>query len=58
MYIPAVFEAELLPKHERKGKKLPVVVFSHGFGASRFLSSSLFTELASQGYVVVSLEHR
>jgi dienelactone hydrolase len=36
---------------------LPVVVFSHGFGAYRYQSSFLTTHLASWGYVVVSTDH-
>uniref|UniRef100_A0A1B6EWU8 1-alkyl-2-acetylglycerophosphocholine esterase n=1 Tax=Cuerna arida TaxID=1464854 RepID=A0A1B6EWU8_9HEMI len=58
MHIPAMYEAKLLAKSQRKNRKLPVIIFSHGFGAARFLCSTLLTELASQGYAVASLEHR
>jgi len=36
----------------------PVVVFSHGMGCSRATMSQLTYQLASQGVVVISLEHR
>ncbi|KAK9808929.1 hypothetical protein WJX72_006538 [[Myrmecia] bisecta] len=35
----------------------PVVIFSHGLGGMRNTYSALNSEVASQGYVVVSLEH-
>lgn len=35
----------------------PLVVFSHGFYGISLSNTSLFSELASNGYVVVSLEH-
>uniref|UniRef100_A0A1B6M453 1-alkyl-2-acetylglycerophosphocholine esterase n=1 Tax=Graphocephala atropunctata TaxID=36148 RepID=A0A1B6M453_9HEMI len=58
MHIPAIHKGKLLPTTQRKNRKLPVIIFSHGFGAARFLCSTLLTELASQGYVVAALEHR
>jgi len=39
------------------GAPLPVVVFSHGLGGSRSLYSLICGELASQGYVVLAIEH-
>uniref|UniRef100_A0A0K8TC63 1-alkyl-2-acetylglycerophosphocholine esterase n=2 Tax=Lygus hesperus TaxID=30085 RepID=A0A0K8TC63_LYGHE len=39
-------------------RKMPVVVFSHGFGATRFISSNIATELASFGFLVASIEHK
>jgi len=36
---------------------LPLVVFSHGFGAHRRQSSFLCTHLASHGYVVAAMDH-
>ena len=36
---------------------LPVLLFSHGFGESRFTSAALLEELASQGYLVVAMDH-
>ncbi|KAK9505274.1 hypothetical protein O3M35_009365 [Rhynocoris fuscipes] len=52
--VPAMWEA--LPL--KNGKKLPVIVFSHGFGATRFISSTIGMELASWGYLVACIEHR
>ena len=37
--------------------KRPVVLFSHGFGGAREVDSVLVDDLASRGYVVVSLSH-
>ena len=44
---PAVLPAE----------RLPLVVFSHGFGGFRAQSTQLTAHLASRGYVVVSADH-
>ncbi|MCX5922697.1 MAG: hypothetical protein NTX86_05225 [Candidatus Dependentiae bacterium] len=35
----------------------PVVIFSHGFGAPRYLYTSLLEDLASRGYIVVAPSH-
>lgn len=37
---------------------MPVVIFSHGLGGTRHAYSSLCTALASQGALVLSVEHR
>lgn len=37
--------------------KYPVLVFSHGMNSSRFIYTSICEELASQGYVVASIDH-
>ncbi|KAK9838218.1 hypothetical protein WJX84_006863 [Apatococcus fuscideae] len=37
--------------------KLPVVVFSHGIGGFRNAYSTILTELASWGFVVMAMEH-
>lgn len=41
----------------RQKKKLPVLIFSHGLGTSTLFYSSLLEEMASHGYVVLSIEH-
>lgn len=54
VYIPTLWEEPVT----NEVKKLRVVVFSHGYGATRFLCSTICNELASRGYLVVCLEHR
>uniref|UniRef100_A0A3Q3GB80 Platelet-activating factor acetylhydrolase n=1 Tax=Labrus bergylta TaxID=56723 RepID=A0A3Q3GB80_9LABR len=51
--IPAYLDAPFKSK-----EKCPVVVFSHGLGAFRTLYSAICAELASQGFIVASVEHR
>lgn len=51
--IPAYLDAPF-----KSNGKCPVVVFSHGLGAFRTLYSAICAELASQGFIVVSVEHR
>jgi predicted dienelactone hydrolase len=41
----------------RRRDRLPVVLFSPGFGAQRNSSSAAVTELASHGYLVVTVDH-
>ncbi len=38
-------------------EKLPVLFYSHGAGGSRFQNYALMQELASHGYMVVSIDH-
>ena len=40
-----------------KQGKHPVVLFSPGLGFSRFLNTALLEDLASQGYLVVAMDH-
>ena len=54
--IPVVAGAAMEPPQEESG--WPVVVFSHGMGCNRFVMSQLSYQLASQGVVVVAVEHR
>uniref|UniRef100_A0A8C7ZJ76 Platelet-activating factor acetylhydrolase n=1 Tax=Oryzias sinensis TaxID=183150 RepID=A0A8C7ZJ76_9TELE len=51
--IPAFLDAPYKPDGKR-----PVVIFSHGLGAFRTLYSAICAELASQGFIVASVEHR
>ncbi|XP_014258506.1 platelet-activating factor acetylhydrolase-like isoform X2 [Cimex lectularius] len=50
--VPAMWEVP------PSSKKMPVILFSHGFGATRFISSTVAVELASHGYFVASIEHK
>ncbi|XP_053193201.1 platelet-activating factor acetylhydrolase isoform X1 [Scomber japonicus] len=51
--IPAYLDAPI-----KSTGKCPVVIFSHGLGAFRTLYSAICSELASQGFIVASVEHR
>jgi len=39
------------------GRNTPVILYSPGFGNSRFLGTMFVQELASEGYAVVSIDH-
>ncbi|XP_028296171.1 platelet-activating factor acetylhydrolase isoform X2 [Gouania willdenowi] len=51
--IPAYLDAPF-----KSTGKCPLVIFSHGLGAFRTLYSAICAELASQGFIVASVEHR
>ena len=53
VYLPILPQAEL-----NKDQKWPLVVFSHGLGAARFIYSQLCSDLASQGFIVIAPEHQ
>ena len=36
----------------------PVIVFAHGMGGMRTVSSGICCDLASHGYIVAAIEHR
>jgi len=44
------------PVHQRAGG-WPVVLYSHSLGGERFETTSLVQDLASRGYVVVTIDH-
>ncbi|XP_035764629.1 platelet-activating factor acetylhydrolase isoform X3 [Neolamprologus brichardi] len=51
--IPAYLDAPF-----KSNEKCPVIIFSHGLGAFRTLYSAICAEMASQGFIVASVEHR
>ncbi|MEU7891649.1 lipase [Nonomuraea sp. NPDC049152] len=42
---------------DRRARRLPVVLFSAGFGAPRTIGATLVEELAARGYLVVGVDH-
>ncbi|KAK7868532.1 hypothetical protein R5R35_004815 [Gryllus longicercus] len=52
--VPVVWDADL----REDGGKFPVIILSHGLGATRFFYSCICLELASRGFVVAAVEHR
>jgi dienelactone hydrolase len=45
------------PASSPRGRGWPALIFSHGFGVSRVNYSALAQELASRGYVVLTVDH-
>lgn len=56
-WVGARAHAGLSAPVSRSWGKRPVVIFSPGFGVPRGLGSIMVTELASRGYVVVTVDH-
>ena len=52
--VPVYFFA---PAEAKEGEKFPLVIFSHGAFGYYESNASTYLELASNGYVVVSMEH-
>ena len=52
--VPVYFFA---PEEAKEGEKFPLVVFSHGAFGYYASNASTYLELASNGYVIVSIEH-
>ena len=51
-------EAGSPPDKEGDSPVFPLMIFSHGLGGTRTISSTLLGEFASYGFVVVAMEHR
>lgn len=51
--LPAIYGAKA-----KTEQKLKCVIMSHGLGAHRNFYTNTFCELASRGFLVVSVEHR
>ena len=56
-YYPDITEEEQVDNKENSGNKFPLVVFSHGAFGYYESNTSTYMELASHGYVVISLDH-
>merc|ERR1719244_2402032 len=57
IFVPTLTEATIIAA-EAHVKELPIIVFSHGLSSCRTLSSSIFVDWASYGFVVAAVEHR
>ncbi|MDD5034786.1 MAG: alpha/beta fold hydrolase [Methylococcaceae bacterium] len=58
---PLTQDEKLQPAYENvpavPGKRFPLIIVSHGFGASSFLMSKISLALASHGFIVVAPNH-
>ncbi|XP_025406766.1 platelet-activating factor acetylhydrolase-like [Sipha flava] len=53
-YIPSISDAPVSDGEQ----SFPLVIFSHGYAATRFVSSNFCYSLASYGFIVAAIEHR
>ena len=56
----SIFQLEVCCKtssHRPKPSTVPLVIFSHGLGSSRFLHSAQIQALAASGYAVLAIDH-
>lgn len=53
-YIPTITDAQLSDKEQ----SYPLIIFSHGFAATRFVCSDYCNTMASYGFIVAAIEHR
>ncbi|PHS16348.1 MAG: hypothetical protein COA86_11960 [Kangiella sp.] len=56
-YENAFWDIELNQKVSDRQTDFPLLIFSHGYGYSPEAYSALSAELASQGYIVISINH-
>ncbi|KAI1090366.1 platelet-activating factor acetylhydrolase [Rostrohypoxylon terebratum] len=49
---------DTLTEEDGQKTKFPVILFSHGLGGSRTCYSAICGEMASNGFIVVAVEHR
>ncbi len=56
-YENAFWDIKLNQKVSSKQTDFPLLIFSHGYGYSPEAYSALSAELASQGYIVISINH-
>ncbi|KAL1123550.1 hypothetical protein AAG570_002627, partial [Ranatra chinensis] len=54
--VPCMWEAPIVERSNEE--QMPVILYSHGFGASRFISATIGAELASHGFLFAAIEHR
>jgi len=54
--VPVMWESPVLSGDHKR--HLPLIVYSHGFGATRFITSTIAAEMASRGFLFASIEHR
>lgn len=49
--------SQYTPRHHHRHHRLPVILFSPGYGVSRLLYSAIAQSVSSAGYIVVTIDH-